>query len=228
MIFTICTESYRDAFDFAIDSWTRRDAKKILVYSDSKWSHIDRRVEIKNVFEKSENWGENICRKAKSGIMSLDEDFENIVFVDMDCFLRADIGHVFDLDFDLAVTRLDREDNASTGVMFLKNNGRVKDFFQSWQDEINSITKFSERHDGIIDDQKTFSKVVELKMNDMKILNLDFRKYNRKISDTKRSDKQKEDLLNDNSIILHFYNKSFLNKNNVKEVIGLLGENVVT
>ena len=55
-IYTICTKNFKDAYDFAIDSWLKNTtADKIYVYSDYYWEPTDNRVEVIPIL-KSGDW----------------------------------------------------------------------------------------------------------------------------------------------------------------------------
>lgn len=223
-MYGICTENYKDAYDFSINSWLRQDADKIIIYSDTTWETQNPRIEIKKVFSKSNQWNRNICLKAEASILALKEGYDNICFIDMDCYLRGNLSHVFNKNFDIAVTELKRKNNISTGTFFVKNNTNTKLFFSKWLSIIKSIKNYKSKNDGIPQDQETFSKVV-YGFKDLNIIDLPKHKYNRKISNTKRNEKQKKDLKLDDSLVLHFYNKSFKIDSNKNEVFSCLGEN---
>ena len=218
-IFSICTENYKDAYDFAIGSWLQKTKANITIYSDAQWPVKSPRVQIKKIFSKSSDWGTNICRKAQASKEAFKEG-KNLAFVDMDCWLRGDLGHVFEKDFDLAATKLERKGNVSTGVYFYRNNDKAKKFMDLWERKVKSLKNFGNRSKRPLD-QVTFSKTIEESKN-MTIIDVGAPKYNRKISDTKRNPKQIKELENDNPIVLHFYNKSYLNNANVSEVFGAL------
>ena len=221
-IFSICTENYKDAFDFAIGSWIKNTSADITIYSDAKWKSPDPRVTIKSVFAKSNDWGTNICRKCEASIAAINDGGKNLAFVDMDCYLRGDLGHVFNESFDLAATKLERKGNVSTGVFFLRNNGKSLKFMKAWELEVKALKNFGDRSKKPLD-QVTFSKVIDNLKSGMKIIDVGAEKYNRKISDTKRTSKQVKMLQSDDPLVLHFYNKSYLSKSNVQQVFKALG-----
>lgn len=222
LMFGICTENYKDAFEFAIKSWTRQNASKIIIYSDITWDYPG--VEIKKVLDKSTNWQKNICLKATCSKLALQEGYENVVFVDMDCYLRGDLGHVFEKDFDIATTELQRKGNISTGCYFMKNTESTNRFIDRWIKEVDKIgDNYGSRFGTLPKDQVTFSIVAE-NNNDHHLIDLPKSRYNRKIKLVKRNEKQLNDIKNDDSLVLHFYNKSYLSAENISEVFGALGE----
>ena len=218
-IFSLCTANYKDAYDFAIDSWLEHTDANIVIYSDTTWdSH--KRVQIKKVFSKSTDWGTNICRKSDASIKALSEG-DNLAFVDMDCYLRGDLGHVFDKSFDLAATKLERKGNVSTGVYFYRSNSNSERFMKRWNGIVKKLAGFGSRKQRPRD-QVTFSKAIEELSGKMKIIDVGHSKYNRKISDTTRNTKQIRELVEHNPLVLHFYNKSYLSQRNVREVFEAL------
>ena len=144
----------------------------------------------------------------------------------MDCYLLGDLEHVFDQSFDIAVTKLKRENNISTAIIFMKVNKNVRRFLNSWKDRVDQLGISGERHSNMIVDQYTFSKTV-YEYTDLKYLDLDPRKFNRKIKDIVRTPQQRTDLANDKGVtlVLHFYHQSFKNPDNVKEVLEIIGVN---
>lgn len=224
-IFSICTENYKDAYDFAIDSWLNNTkAHKIIIYSDIEWEPKDPRIKIEKIFSQSSDWGTNICRKSKASLEALNEG-DNLVFVDMDCYIRGDIGHVFRNGFDLAVTKLERKGNVSTGIYFFRNNPKTNKFMNIWENTVKTLNGFGSRKSRP-KDQVTFSSTIDKMARAMTISNLDYCRYNRKITDIKRTKEQLRNLKADNSLVLHFYNKSYNSSRNIDEVFGILSRSI--
>ena len=135
-IFTMCSKNYKDAYDFVIDSWLRTSVKNIYIYTDDpNWKSNNDRIIIINLFNSiSKDWLVNTGRKviAAKNVITIAE--ERLVFLDIDCYLVKDIGHVFeDYDFDFAVTRLTKpRSNVSVGVYFFYNTENNRKFFDDW------------------------------------------------------------------------------------------------
>jgi hypothetical protein len=221
-VFSLCTENYKDAFNFAIQSWLDNIDADITIYSDATWKSPSKRVKIEKVFSKSTDWGTNICRKPQASRMAM-ELGQNLAFIDMDCWVRSDLGHIFNQSFDMATTKMDRRGNICTGIYFYRNNAKMHKFLKLWEVNVKALKGFGSRKSKP-KDQTTYSDTIYALQHDMEFINLDHSKYNRKISDTQRNPKQLKQLADDDSIVLHFYNKSYLSKRNVTEVFKTLRE----
>jgi hypothetical protein len=222
MIHTICTKSYKDAFDFAISSWLRNtSAKRIIVYTDAEWPSPDSRVEIVKAFEPGGSWTDNACRKPTMALKTLVENCTNIAFVDMDCYIRRDLAHVFDQQFDVAFTKLERKDNVSSGIYFYRRRRCVRHFMELWRKAIADVIERKE-HECL--SQRTLSRVIDEMAGKMEILGLDASVYNRKIKAIVRNPEQRRALANDDSAVLHFYGRSYQCKDAVTDVMNILGE----
>ncbi|MBU0707868.1 hypothetical protein KKG41_05865 [Patescibacteria group bacterium] len=64
---------------------------------------------------------------------------EQICLLDSDTLVLKDISHFFENDFDISFTIKDERIPLNTGVMLVKNSGRVTIFFQEWQNRTNLI-----------------------------------------------------------------------------------------
>ena len=218
MIYSLCSANYRDAFDFVIDSWLASDAGHIRIYTDDP-SWKDDRVELKCMFEPSTDWLVNAARKSNATLDAVQTiSAENIVFLDIDCLLTGDIGHVFEKDFDIAVTRLERE-FCSNGVFFMRPfQQEVQDFAAAYATAQGNLPRPKGKTWDY--DQKAFMQ--GLAKVEVDAINLNHRVYNRKIGDVRRTPKQIKDLQDDQSLVLHFYNNSYRSEENVAEVFGAL------
>lgn len=218
MIFSMCSGNYRDAYDFVIDSWLATDASCVRIYTDDKqWR--DERVEIVSMFEPSSDWLVNAARKAVVTEHAVHHsDVENIVFLDIDCLLTGGVGHVFELDFDIAVTRLERE-FCSNGVFFMRAS-KVHDFVFAYALAQERLPRPKGKTWDY--DQKAFMQALKV-AEGLNAINLDYRVYNRKVGNRVRTQEQIQELKDDESLVLHFYNNSYRSERNVKEVFEALG-----
>jgi len=141
LIFSICTENYKDALDFTLPSWIKQDAVgKIVIYTDFDYDTIkSNKLEIINTLKKTDDWLEIVGLKA----IQLKEFLEtynprHFVFLDVDCYILKDVSEVFSQDFDIAATRMNKKKPANSGVWFVKNTDKIKRFADDWilkQDE---------------------------------------------------------------------------------------------
>ena len=108
-IVTYCSESYSKAFRFSIRSWVDNSrAKRFYIYTDSKNIYRkNSRITFTKLFEKNNNWLENIGRKNQAIEHYLNNTSQtNFAFIEIDCYILDDLSHIFKKDFDIAVTRL--------------------------------------------------------------------------------------------------------------------------
>ena len=141
----------------------------------------------------------------------------------MDCFIRKDLAPVFDGDFDMAFTKMERKNNVSSGIYFFRNNAKVVQFVTRWRDYIDSVTKRKE-HECL--SQRTLSDVIfgGRRVKGLTIAPLPAAQFNRKIKPIVRNKAQREDLRGDDSSVLHFYNRSYQCAKAVRDVMTILGE----
>lgn len=220
-IITLCTKNYRDAYNFVIDSWLRTKAEKIHIYTDdSQWVSGNDRIEIVHYFSPSTDWLKNVGRKVCVCGDSLTEEASNIIFIDIDCYITAEIGDIFDRDFDIAATRVNEPKlDASTGFFCFRNNETIRNFFVDWQADQERV-KCNRR--GVAEwcsayEQIAFSallrRLIDVGMLDVLSLNADW--YNRKT----RTALINHDALKDPRLrVLHFYQASFRDQECIKEV----------
>ena len=222
-IYTICTKNFRDCFDFSINSWLNNTiAEKIYIYTDDNtWVSKDSRIEIILLFDKCEDWLTSVNYKVIASKDVLRKPFEKFVFMDMDCYLLDDLGHVFNQKFDFAVTRLNDphpDVRVSTGVFFFKNTEKTYQFFIWWEELQKNVWG---KEKACSQSQNAFSVLIRKyhKTGEYKVLNLDVDVYNRKIT-SKWITSIKEDLIQDKIKVLHFYNDAFRDQKCVKELFG--------
>jgi hypothetical protein len=73
----------------------------------------------------------------------LENETENICFIDGDTIVLGDINHVFDNDYDLAYTLRSKGVRipVNGGVLFVRSNERSKAFFRKWSEINNRMIK---------------------------------------------------------------------------------------
>lgn len=133
-ILTICTKNYKPGLDFCMPTWQKISGlKKITVITDFE-QEDDGIVEYLQWMRPSTDWLEVVGRKVlmiKRYIA--EENPDRFIFLDVDCYLTRDIGDVFQVPFDLAVTRLYHPKTASTGIIYFNVNNAVRWFLSEWQ-----------------------------------------------------------------------------------------------
>ena len=137
-ILTICTRNYRDAYSFSIASWLATRAKNVFIYTDDPtWKSSNRRVQIIPFFPKSADWLINVGRKPTAALDLLDAQplAENVVFLDIDCYIRHEFGRLFKQDFDFLATQIEshRTKCVSSGVWLFRNSEKARAVLQEWQ-----------------------------------------------------------------------------------------------
>lgn len=248
-IVSVCTYNYKDAFDFVIDSWLRSSAENIYIYTDTdKWKSDNDRVKIINIFNNSNDWVVNVGRKCKAikhFINNFDKD--NAVLFDIDCYIHKDVADLFEKDFDLAISRIEKGRMLSSGVIFIKNNERVRKFIDKWdktQNKFFKYKKFTQKNRGAYD-QKALHVITYKAIDDksVKILPIGYTEYSFKVknldewlkyANKKWSKKEVSKRLSEYKTkramnirtkdvrVLHFYNNSYRDKNTVRTIFSLL------
>ncbi len=242
-IFTLCSANYRDAYEFVIDTWLQTKAKHLYIYTDDRnWRATTPRVKIIPYFDLSDDWLVNVGRRVLClEDLSKREQNRNLLFLDIDCYVLTDLGHVFDMDYDLSVVRFEPGKIVSAGVYFAKNTLDVKRFAADWK---TAQEHFKRKRKGVVAHQGSYSqyaydKVVRQYHDEgvCKIGKLSFDEYSLKIKDVYKHrryllnrgidpNKAKQQTLkrvaDERTKVLHFYNNSYRNKRLVKEVLECL------
>lgn len=185
-IFTICTENYKDAIDFFLPSWLKlQGLDEIIIYTDFDLVFPSDKVFVKNCISKTDDWLNIVGLKATlldrfiSGFKKT-----NFAFLDIDCLVVSNFSQVFDLNFDIAVTRLYAPKiHASSGVWFCKASKQVLKFAKEWVDTQNH---YLDRKVGIRPhkssySQRSFSDIIHRehkKSSYLNVLALDVKLYN--------------------------------------------------
>lgn len=221
-IITLCTKNYRQAYEFVIDSWLRTDVEKIHVYTDDvEWESDNDRIEIIFYFKPCDDWITNVGKKVISCISANQLTIaDNIIFIDIDCYITAELGDVFNNEFNFAVTRLNEDSlDASTGIFFFRNNDKARRFFLDWQADQETARK---KNRGVKEwcsayEQIAFSELIRKRRDngELEVMSLNADWYNRKT----RTALIKHDALRDPRLkVLHFYGASFKDSECIKEV----------
>jgi hypothetical protein len=247
-IFTVCTANYKDAYDFVIDSWLKTDVSKIIIYTDDPdWKSSNKRIEIIHFFkEKTDNWIKNTGRRAFATKNILEnKQYNNVIFLDVDCYLLKDFGHVFKNNFDIGVVRFVKGSIISAGVFFIKKNNKTKDFGQAWINEQEKCYLKKQGHKANKGHHKpSRSSYAQYGFDNLirsnkyhNILKLSFDKYSLKItniidpvykfnkaSKIKHKNTMQTKIKKNDIFGLHFYNNSYRNKELVEWIFNLVDE----
>jgi hypothetical protein len=223
-IITLCTKNYREAYNFVIDSWLRTKAERVYVYTDdSEWQSNNDRIEIVHYFRQSNDWLLNVGKKVFCCIDSIKRqsvDTDNFIFLDIDCYITAEIGDLFDQSFDIAATRVDEPKlDTSTGFFCFRNNIKIKNFFSQWPMDQEAVRKQGR---GVKEgcgayEQIAFSELIRKmrKNRELKVLSMNADWYNRK---TRLALINHEALKDSKLKVLHFYTGSFKDDACIAEV----------
>lgn len=139
-IFAYCSENYLDAYEFVIDSWLATSATKITIYTDFDLKPKNKRIEIINMFPKSEDWIVGTGRRLdiiKHFSEKNKNTGKNVLFMDIDCYIVRDIGYVFSKSFDIGITRLYPRGSysnktATAGLWFARMTEGYSKFINDW------------------------------------------------------------------------------------------------
>jgi len=180
-IFAYCSENYKDAYDFVINSWLKPNITKITIYTDFKLKPHDKRIEIIPMFEnqKSEDWivgtGRRLDIINHFSEMNYDSG-KRILFLDIDCYIVKDVSHIFSKQFDIGITRLYNNEShtnntATAGLWWARMNPQYQKFIDDWT-RLARIYKNSKR--GV---RKHFISYVQYSFTDVARKNLNGKKY---------------------------------------------------
>lgn len=220
-LFSVCTGSYRDAYELMIDSWVRTEASSIIIYTDGHPFPVKDKVQLVPMLKPGTDWFNALEYKAVASKDMVGRGVDRAVFIDMDCYVVNDVGHIFDSDFDMAITRLAH--NVSAGIFFLRFNERVHRFIEAWlvrQVEYKKTrvkSQISHSMQRAVQPRGKCSTLyeqlaLELLCKEWKwarklsVLGLDDKRYNRKINPL-RYEKEVFDLSNID--VLHFYGNCY-------------------
>lgn len=233
-ILAYCSKNYIDAYNFTINSWTKLDTcDKVHLYTDWQFTPDNPKVEVTKFFTNCNcNWVTG-CARRLDVIKDFSEKYKNsgknIIFMDMDCYMKSDVSEVFDRDFDIAITRLYSkekytEGTASDSMWFAKMTPGYTEFIDAWvklADEMKYKQDTASRT--ILYTQYAFNKVARQKIMlspTCDVLALDEHIYNSEHSDLK---KWFHDIVTYHPKILHFKNGRFNDKKLIDFVFRLYG-----
>jgi len=231
-IFAYCSKNYEDAYEFVIKSWTKlRSVENITIYTDWDLKSTNSKVEIIQMFEPSDDWIVGTGRRLdviKHYSKSRRDSNRNVMFLDIDCYMVRDVEEVFDLDFDLGITRLDSRERyacktATAGLWFARFTPGYFNFINDW---FNLASKFKNRGHGIKRHhisyvQYSFTDIARRQTSSYKVLPLDEKVYN---SEHTLDDHWMNLIKRHHPKILHFKGRRFRNKKLVNEVLNLAGK----
>jgi len=216
-IFAYCSKNYKDAFNFVVPSWTKWDSvKKVTIYTDWPCKCKDPKVDIINMFEPDSDWIIGTGRRLDV-IKKFSDDHglsnQNVLFLDIDCLITKDVSHVFNKDFDIAITRLYSKEShtnktATAGLWFARLNKGYFNFINEWfdiADEFKSLgIGIKKYHISYV--QYSFTKVAKQLTNKYSVLPIDENVYN---SEHTLADKWLEKIHKFQPYILHYKGRRF-------------------
>jgi len=149
-IITYCSKNYYPRLLKTINSWIKqKSVKTIYIYTDFSIVKNDilksDKIIYKKLFKQSEEFGENCSRKVKcifdyfNNSITRDRQNDNILFLDIDCFIVKDLSSLFHKDFYIGITVYPeikekyKTNNVSSGFVAIKNNVKALDFILQWQ-----------------------------------------------------------------------------------------------
>jgi len=233
-IFAYCSASYLDAYNFVINSWLLPNVTKITIYTDFDLNPHDKRIEIIPCFKNqtTDNWLIGTGRRLdaiKDYTEKRKNSGQNILFLDIDCYITKDVSHVFSKDFDISITRLFctssyADSTATAGLWFAKITPNFHMFINDW---LYSAAQYKNQGRGVRQHhisyvQYSFTDIARagLSNNKYKIMPLNERFYNSEHSDDNKwllcVQKYKPH-------ILHFKGRRFRKKELVSKVLQLSG-----
>lgn len=231
-IFAYCSKNYEDAYKFVINSYTKpENVTKVTIYTDWDLKSDNPKVEIKHMFEPSDNWIVGTGRR-----LDVIKDYsnlnrgqvKNVLFLDIDCYLVKDVSEIFSRpDYDIAITRLfsgNRYANktATAGLWFAKLTPGYYNFIEDW---FNRAADLKAKGHGVVDHhisyvQYSFTDVARAATNRYSVLPIDEKVYNSEHSNERdwynliRQYKPK---------ILHFKGRRFRDQKIVSMSLSLAG-----
>jgi len=166
-LITYCSKNYWPRLAKTLSSWSSQSSvQNIYVYTDFEALDHDK-IKYKNIFEPSENFGTNCARKVLAIQNFLRSNFDNALFLDVDCLIIKDLNSLFNESFDAAVTVYEevkekhRTKNISSGFVAFKNTMNTGKIIDLWADIQNNYGEESPCRD-----QKSLSEAItEMKNN---------------------------------------------------------------
>ncbi len=137
-IFTICRQQDKDIANLCIPSWVEQDdVERVCVYTDFDLNYglMSEKIQIIREINKDADWLS--AAGLKPHILKkffITYQPQRFVYLDVGCYIKENITKVFEKEFDIALTRLNKKVNASGSVIFIRSGKRVRDFADKWID----------------------------------------------------------------------------------------------
>lgn len=230
-IFAYCSKNYEDAYNFVIDSWIKcKYVTKIYIYTDWDLKSINDKVEIRHMFEPSNDWIVGTGRRLDVIKHYSDENQgkkKNVLFMDIDCYIVKEVGEVFNLSFDIGITRLYSQESyakttATAGLWFAKLTPGYYKFINDWfaRAEVLKDEKKGLLAHHISYVQYSFTDIARAKTDDYKVQSLDEKIYN---SEHTLLDKWYRMISQYKPSILHYKGRRFRDQEIVEKSLSLAG-----
>lgn len=136
-IITLCTEQHKDSYNIFIEEWAKNTSvNSVFIFTDFDWEIKTDKIQPINLVKQNHILGDK--SRAILHVLKNMSHIKNILFLDSDCYINRDIGHVFDLEFDWLVTNcLSHSEpmssgDISSGVIFIKNNDKSRSIAQNF------------------------------------------------------------------------------------------------
>lgn len=231
-IFAYCSKNYKDAYDFVIDSWCLPNVNKITIYTDFDLEPTNKKVHVINMFEENKDWLVGTGRRLdviKHYLKENEGKNKNVLFLDIDCFIVKDPSHVFNQNFDIALTRLFSNNSytnstATAGLWFAKLTPKFYTFISDWcalaqayKQKGKGITKYK-----ISYVQYSFTTIARNALNNLKyhVLPINENLYN---SEHSVNSKWLANIDKSKPYILHFKGRKFRDPKLVNTVLRKAG-----
>ena len=180
------------------------------------------------MFEPSDNWiigtGRRLDVIKHYSKIRRDSD-KNVLFLDIDCYMVKDVEEVFNLDFDLGITRLASKEHyacktATAGLWFARFTPGYYAFINDW---FNLANKFKLKGYGIKKHhisyvQYSFTDIARKATPSYKVISLDEKIYN---SEHTLDNRWKNLVQVYHPKILHFKGRRFRDKKLTQEILRL-------
>ncbi len=212
-IFTICRQQDKDIANLCIPSWVeQKEVEKICVYTDFNLDHglMSDKIQVITAFGKGADWLKaaglkpHILKKFFTSCQP-----ERFVYLDIGCYIRDGIAKVFEKDFEIALTRLNKKENALSSVFFMHSGRGVRGFADKWIDMQEKLLsyKIGIKPEKSSYSDKAFSALVHSR--EFRTLGLDERVY---CSEAETVRDYKRSIRINSPKILHFKNNGWTDK----------------
>jgi len=230
-IITYCSENYKNCFEFSIKSWIESDVRKIYVYTDG-WSDesLSEKLVFVNISEKTDDWVKNVGKKIMcvNHYWNLLDSVDCFCFLDMDNYITAPFGEVFDSIQSVGLTRIDLpHKTVSAGNVFIRKNEISRKFVDAWeslQTEHQSTKSYHNGYRGVAHDQTSLHDLTweDLRgSNQYKITSLASHTYN---SEAGRETDHLMKVRDHKSKIIHFKDHRWKNPGFVNAMMTIISQ----